>query len=92
MRNREQRKDRHHQRVQREVEQMRANGESIKIDHWNEEDEPNNWLWIRVGFDTPIIPANFKTDIRTVLTDLFDGHLQKSEVHGQGTIEKIASS
>jgi hypothetical protein len=72
---REARKERHLARVNREIETMRANGESIKIDHWLEEDKLNNWLWIRVSFTTPIIPVNVKTDIRTVLTELFHEHL-----------------
>jgi hypothetical protein len=73
--NREARKDRHIERAKQEAEEMRKNGQSIKIDHWLEEDKPNNWLWIRVSFDEPIIPVNYKTDIRTVLSDLFEGHL-----------------
>jgi hypothetical protein len=73
--NRKTMKDRHLARAKRESEEMRAKGESIKIDHWLEEDELNNWLWIRMNFSKPIIPVNVKTDIRTVLTELFHDYL-----------------
>lgn len=73
--NREQRKRRHNERVNQEQEEMRSKGEPIKFEHWELEGKKNNWLIIRVAFKTPIIPVNFKTDIRAVLSEIFNEHL-----------------
>jgi hypothetical protein len=73
--NRAERKERHLKRAQLESEQMRISGEKIKIDHWNREDEANNWIWIRVNFEKSIIPVTFKSDIKSVLSELFHEHL-----------------
>ena len=73
--NRQTRKERHIARALKENEQMLAEGESIKIHHWEAADKPNGWMVVRLKFTNPIIPQIFDKELRSILMRVFDGHL-----------------
>ena len=72
---RKQRKEKHAARARKENEQMLAEGESIKIHHWEAADKPNGWMVVRLKFTNPIIPQIFEKELRSTLKKVFDGHL-----------------
>ncbi len=69
------RKEKHLARALKENEQMLAEGESIKIHHWEAADKPNGWMVVRLKFTNPIIPQSYERELRSILEKVFDGHL-----------------
>ena len=58
----------------KEQEKMVKATDNIKIDCWNDPDEPNNWMFIRLSFKNPLIPNEFIPEIRMILGELFIEH------------------
>lgn len=74
--NREERKKKHRDRAEAEGKQMREIGESIKFDYWGwEKTDLTPFLFIRVYFKVPAIPAEFEAEVEDVLREVFHEHL-----------------
>jgi len=71
---REIRETKERSRNEREVEQLKKENESIKIDCWLEKDKENNWMFIRLYFKTPLIPNDFIPIIEMSLGEIFREH------------------
>lgn len=74
--NREERKKKHRDRAEAEGKQMRDKGEAIKFEYWGwEPTDKSHFLRIFIHFKNPIIPADFQTEVKDVLKEIFFEHL-----------------
>jgi len=71
---REIRETKERSRNDREMEQLKQDQENIKIDCWLEKDKENNWMFIRLYFNKPLIPNDFIPIIEMSLGEIFREH------------------